>query len=84
MNEIISADKIRGYDEKGNLLYEVFFPLEEGYINITHTFVSDSLRGQGIARKLMEEVIAIAKKRNLPLKASCSYAKSYLEKQQSK
>lgn len=43
-------------------------------INVNHTFVDPSLRGEGIARKLMDEVVIYAKENNLKIKPTCSYA----------
>lgn len=57
------------------------FPLlENDTVVITHTFVDDSLRGQGIASYLVSKVISFAKEKNLSIKAECSYAIHYFEK----
>lgn len=48
--------------------------------NITHTEVDSSYQGQGIARKLVESVIAMAKNKDKKLIADCSYAKKIIEK----
>jgi predicted GNAT family acetyltransferase len=37
--------------------------IETEIININHTYVSESLRGQGIALKLLEKVVEYAKRR---------------------
>lgn len=47
--------------------------------NITHTEVSNSYQGQGIARKLVTNIIENAKKYNKRLIAECSYAKKVIE-----
>lgn len=52
----------------------------DGVIDVHHTFTDPSLRGQGIARKLVEAVAAYASERELRIKASCSYAYSVLSK----
>ena len=39
--------RIFALDADGKLLAEVTFPAENGVATITHTFVDDSLRGQG-------------------------------------
>ena len=49
--------------------------------NIVHTEVNSKYQGQGIARKLEENVIENAHKNNKQLKADCSYARRILEKQ---
>ena len=52
-----------------------------GLWNIVHTEVNSKYQGQGIARKLVENVIENAHKNNKQLKADCSYARRILEKQ---
>ena len=47
---------------------------------IDHTFVHESLRGQGVAGKLMEEAVAAIEAQGWKVGASCSYAVSWLEK----
>ena len=55
--------------------------IEEGkYWNIFHTEVSDLYKGQGIAKRLVEEIIKNAKKYNKELVADCSYAKRIIGK----
>ena len=47
--------KIAYYSEDGEILAEVTFPaVNKNTVNINHTFVDESLRGQGIAGKLMQ------------------------------
>lgn len=80
MKEILLNDSFKLIDGDVTLA-EIDFPyIENNIICITHTFVSDTLRGQGIASKLVEKVIEIAKEKNLKVKASCSYAISYFSK----
>ena len=55
--------------------------IEEGkYWNIFHTEVSDLYKGQGIAKRLVEEIIKNAKKYNKELVADCSYVKRIIGK----
>lgn len=55
--------------------------IEEGkYWNIFHTEVSDLYKGQGIAKRLVEEIIKNAKKYNKELVVDCSYAKRIIGK----
>ena len=52
---------------------------ENGNIwNIVHTFVSDSYQGQGIAKKLVLEILKEAKNNKKELIADCSYAAKIL------
>ncbi len=48
-------------------------------IAVDHTYVSPSLRGQGIARKLVMLVVEHAKKEGLLIVPLCSYAQMVLE-----
>ncbi len=74
-------DSIQYTDEAGTILAEVDFPSTgKDDITITHTFVDVSLKGQGIGKKLMDEVIDYAKKHSLTIKATCSFAIHYFEK----
>ena len=50
-----------------------------GKWNIIHTEVSNLYQGQGIARKLVENIIENSKKYNKNLIADCSYAKKVIE-----
>lgn len=69
------------WDKDGELIAYVNFPqVEEGTHVITKVFVDESLRGQGVAGKLMEEMVNYAKENSIELKASCPYAISWFEK----
>lgn len=81
MKDLLEKESYKLLDDEGNILAEIDFPfIEENVIEITHTIVSPSLQGQGIARKLVEKVLEIAKEKGYKVTASCSYAKHYLEK----
>lgn len=68
------------YEENGKTLAEVTFIGDEDVLTINHTFVDDSLRGQGIASKLLQEAVNEIKRQNKKVQASCSYAVKWLEK----
>lgn len=81
----ITDGRIYMNDDAGNMIAEVTFPnIDDNTIIIDHTFVDDSLRGQGIAAKLMLEVINYAKTHNKKIKASCSYAVKWFDKNKDK
>lgn len=61
---------------------ECVFVETEKYWNIVHTKVSDLYQGQGIAKKLVENVMENAKVYNKVLIAECSYAKRMIEKKE--
>ncbi|QIR15983.1 GNAT family N-acetyltransferase [Shewanella aestuarii] len=48
-------------------------------VDFHHTFVPPSLRGQGIAEKLVRSGLAWAKAEQLTIKASCSYVQKFLK-----
>lgn len=61
--------------DDGQTLAEVLFPVEsDGAVNITHTFVDGSLRGQGVAGKLMEAVAEQLRREHKKARLTCSYA----------
>ena len=69
------------YESDGNILAEITFPaMDETTVNINHTFVDDSLRGQGIAGKLMELTVQQLEQTGRKAVATCSYAQKWFEK----
>jgi len=55
-----------------------FVPGGENIITIDHTFVSENLRGQGIALKLVNKVVEYARTEHKKIIPQCSYAKKVL------
>lgn len=49
-------------------------------IDLHHTFVPDSLRGQGVAAILAEEALQYAKAHALRVVPSCSYIDTYIRR----
>jgi len=47
-------------------------------LNLNHTYVPNSLRGKGIAAKLVEAALAYVKDNNLKIIPSCSYVAEYV------
>ena len=81
MDFIKEKNRIYVQNEQGKILAEIDFEnLEENVYNIYHTFVDESLRGQGIASKLVEEAVKEIKAQGGTVQATCSYAKKWLEK----
>lgn len=82
-NFLLEENRIYMEDEKGKVIAEITFPkVDENTVNINHTFVDDSLRGQGIAGQLVEAVSAKVKKENKKIIPTCSYAIHWFEKHQ--
>lgn len=55
-----------------------FYPNGEKEIIIDHVYVSRELRKQGIGRKLVDEVVAIARQDHKRINPICSYAEKVL------
>ena len=69
------------YEADGKLLAEItFIDSDENSMTINHTFVDDSLRGQGIASQLVQAAVNEIKKQKKHVKASCSSAVNCLAK----
>jgi predicted GNAT family acetyltransferase len=80
MNFIHEQNKIYLNDSDNHMVAVVTFPkVKDNVVTIDHTFVDGSLRGQGIAGKLMEETVAQLRENNLKAKLSCSYAVKWFE-----
>ena len=78
-----NENQIAIYSETGALLAEITFPYTDesrSAVEVDHTFVDVSLRGQGIAGKLMIELADELKKRGLKAVPTCSYAVHWFEK----
>lgn len=57
-----------------------YFYESENKINANHTFVSDQLRGQGIADKLYQALVRFITEKQLSLHPTCSYIERKWEK----
>lgn len=70
-------------DDEDQALAEIDFPAmeeEPGSVEITHTYVDESLRGRGLAGKLMTRLIAYLERNQLKAYPSCSYAVDWFAK----
>lgn len=79
---IKEKERIYMNDENGKMVAEITFPeVKDGINEIDHTFVDSSLRGQGIAGKLVREAVdQIRENGNKPV-PTCSYAVKWFEKE---
>ena len=67
--------------DNGKVLAEIDFPAcGDGCVDICHTFVDDSLRGQGVAGKLMRACADELRRTGRKAVATCSYAAGWFEK----
>lgn len=77
---IHDQNKIYLNDENNHMIAVVTFPkVKENVVNIDHTYVDSSLRGQGVAGRLMEETVNELRENNLKATLSCSYAVKWFE-----
>jgi uncharacterized protein len=60
-------------EDGGNRLAEMVVAVSGGNLIVYHTHVSDTLRGQGIGIKLLDDMVDYAKKNNLKVVALCAY-----------
>lgn len=76
-------NRIMLVDDEEQALAEIDFPAmeeEPGTVEITHTYVDESLRGRGLAGKLMTRLIAYLERNQLKAWPSCSYAVDWFAK----
>jgi predicted GNAT family acetyltransferase len=66
--------------EGKRLAEQAYQRLEERRVVIVHTEVDASLRGQGVARRLLDTAVAWARATGTRVKATCPYAKAQFEK----
>ncbi|GGB10746.1 N-acetyltransferase [Macrococcus hajekii] len=64
-------------DDKAEI---TFYTQDTDTIVINHTFVDPSLRGQGIAKQLVDKVVDYARENNLVIVPACSYARVVMER----
>lgn len=67
-------------DDDNRRIAEITFPeVKDGLVSINHTYVDDSLRGQGIAGKLVSEAYDSIKKQEKKAILTCPYAVEWFE-----
>ena len=81
MEFVHNANQIAVFAEDGRTIAEVTFPeVEEGVVNVDHTYVSGELRGQGVAGKLMGELVKDLEETGRKAVLTCSYAVDWFER----
>ena len=75
-NYVTEENRIYLPDENWNILAEIDFEkVDEKTYNISHTFVDDSFRWQGIGSELVEKAITYLTEKWYKVSATCLYAK---------
>lgn len=68
------------YEQQGETLAEIEWIERDNVMDMHHTYVSDALRGQGVAKKLLDQAAEYARDNNFKINAICSYVVSAFEK----
>ena len=66
---------------EGGRVAELSYTLEPGTLSITHTYVPDAARGQGVAGQMTQAALEYARSNDLKVVPICSYAAAYLARQ---
>lgn len=67
-------------DQTGQMIAEVTYSKAgDNILILDHTFVDPILRGQGIALKLVQSVMELARKENKKIMPLCPYAKKVFD-----
>lgn len=68
-----------GENKNDKYAYITWKELGNGVIEVDHTVVDKEYGGQGIAAKLVDEVVKYAKENNLKISSTCWYASKRLK-----
>lgn len=80
MDFIKEENRIYAKNSNNKTIAEVtFYEIQNGIYNIDHTFVDNSLRGQGIGSKLVQEAVDTIKQKNAKIQATCPFASKWIE-----
>lgn len=80
MGQFIREKNQYSYYENGERLAEITFKfIDENVIDVNHTFVNPILRGQGMAKQLVNVVVNEAREKGWKIKPSCSYVSKVFE-----
>ena len=74
------VENCRAWTEKDNYTAYVEYELENGTLNIVHTYVPGPLEGQGIASELVKYVYDYALHEGFTPAATCWYASTWLKR----
>ncbi|EFI67066.1 acetyltransferase [Lysinibacillus fusiformis ZC1] len=67
-------------EQAGEKLAEITWQQNGSVMVMDHTYVSDKLRGQGVAKQLLDQAASYARENGYKIKAVCSYVVAAFEK----
>ncbi|MFK5709466.1 MULTISPECIES: GNAT family N-acetyltransferase [Lysinibacillus] len=67
-------------EQAGEKLAEITWQQNGSVMVMDHTYVSDKLRGQGVAKQLLDQAAAYARENGYKMEAVCSYVVAAFEK----
>lgn len=67
-------------EQAGEKLAEITWQQNGSVMVMDHTYVSDKLRGQGVAKQLLDQAASYARENDYKMKAVCSYVVAAFEK----
>ena len=80
MQFLKEENRIYAINNNNETIAEVtFYEIENGVYNIDHTFVDNSLRGQGIGSRLVKEAVDTIKEKGAKVEATCPFASKWME-----
>jgi hypothetical protein len=85
MDFIEQPNRIYAVNGSGTPVASISFPNRSNtespvqLVEINHTFVDDSLRGQGVASKLVEAAVAKLRREHKKAYVTCSYAQKWFQ-----
>lgn len=72
-------------DDDGKLLAEITYkPLDDNTVDADSTFVDPSLRGQGVAEKLVDRLVEEMEKEDKKIHPTCPYVVKLFERKEEK
>ncbi len=61
------------HQQDGEVIAEISWVQKGNIMAMDHTFVSDKLRGQGVAKQLLDQAANYAREQDYKMEAICSY-----------
>ena len=68
------------HEQDGKMLAEITWTMLGDVMAVDYTFVSPDLRGQGVAKKLLDRAAAYAREKEYKMEPICSYVVTAFER----